>query len=897
MSTPRFKYLGAMSAMLGGVIWLILWIHFALTHGLTEHNREGLLFGLTWFDSDKLAVIPLLLFMLTVVSLRAWQRESTSRLGTTGYVIALVGFPLVIIGQALLYGPAPWGIYPPEVYWSNPFTQQVAAPLSFVSPSVLGLGLVLCGVDILRRKPLTHGNALPLLLGILLFTLPWPRDTPWAWLFGVGWGVLGYVLWRTARPAGFRADPSGRHGNSGENRKGTVAMTQGSWPVDGPARAGLFRLARVWTVIALSASACTPGLTPQAPLPEWCEPGVADPEHLFYAESVTYVDPSPIAWETAAPDEVGLDAARLEEAAVEAALSETIASLLVIRHGKLVFERYFNGSDVSHANDVHSLSKSILSVVTGIAISEGLLELDTPIAEVLPADLIGSNGDLAVRHLLTMAAGMRDDEAGYDWESIEEEADPSFVRVVLERPRIAAPGEVFAYDTGITQVLAAVIAESAGVSLCDYATERLFAPLGIDVDHWHVYADGYYAGGHSMFLTPREVARFGQLVLQGGAWEGQQLGPVDWLVESLEVVWDLGCRPAQQARIGYGYLWWLYELGGHPVWTAGGYGGQNLHIVPDLDLVLVLTHVTKGDPADFEVVPSLDLLRRYVIPAVNDAVRRGGTSECDPAGGDIVGVRPDGSGRTVILEAGMSIAPWSWSPDGARIALQGDRDLNSEIYTMAADGSDLQRLTRAFATDIMPAWSPDGSTIIFARGHPASSDLYQMNTDGTSATRLTDFDGYEHSPTWSPDGKAIAFIRGYGDARLFGESGSIWTMNGDGSDPQLLLDQPAGAPSWSPNGRQIAFESRGEDISRIKVIDVESGTITDLGPGSLPRWSPDGAKLAFVSDRSGNLDVFVMEADGSNVQALTTGPERDTLPSWSPDGETILYVSFGVESG
>jgi len=199
---------------------------------------------------------------------------------------------------------------------------------------------------------------------------------------------------------------------------------------------------------------------------------------------------------------------------------------------------------------VHSLSKSILSTIAGIAISEDLLELDRPIGEVLPPDLTGTNGDLTVRNLLTMAAGMRDDEMGYDWESIEDEVDPSFVRAALERTRIAAPGEVFAYDTGMTQVLAAVIAESAGASLCAYATERLFAPLGIDADHWHVDPDGYHAGGHSMFLTPREVARFGQLVLRDGAWEGEQLVPPEWLAESLAGTWDLGCRPE---RVRYGY--------------------------------------------------------------------------------------------------------------------------------------------------------------------------------------------------------------------------------------------------------------------------------------------------------------------------------------------------------
>ena len=103
MSSSRIKYLGAGSAILGGVIWLLLWIHFSLTHGFT-YNMKGLLFGLTWIDSDKLAVIPMLLFMLGLVSLRAWQRESTSRLGTAGYIIALVCSPLVIIGQAKSHG-------------------------------------------------------------------------------------------------------------------------------------------------------------------------------------------------------------------------------------------------------------------------------------------------------------------------------------------------------------------------------------------------------------------------------------------------------------------------------------------------------------------------------------------------------------------------------------------------------------------------------------------------------------------------------------------------------------------------------------------------------------------------------------------------------------------------
>jgi TolB protein len=262
----------------------------------------------------------------------------------------------------------------------------------------------------------------------------------------------------------------------------------------------------------------------------------------------------------------------------------------------------------------------------------------------------------------------------------------------------------------------------------------------------------------------------------------------------------------------------------------------------------------------------------------------------------VVAIRPNGSGRAVLLDTTAPIAPWSWSPDGARVALHANRELNDEIYTMAADGSDFQRLTRDFAADTMPAWSADGAAIVFARGDPAESDLYRMAADGSTIIQLTDFAGYEHSPTWSPDGKSIAFIRGAGNATSFGESGALWIIAADGSEPRLLLDQPLGAPAWSPAGSWIAFESRDQEDSRVAVIDLDSGLVTDLGPGSLPRWSSDGSRLVFASNRAGNLDLFIMDANGANVNRLTTGREIDTLPSWSPDGETILYVSIDVDS-
>ena len=659
--------------------------------------------------------------------------------------------------------------------------------------------------------------------------------------------------------------------------------------------------------VALAAAACTistspavssttPAVTSTTPpvsaaYGEECESFTVDPEHAFFAINDTYTDPDPVEWETAAPGDVGLDEAVLEEAAANAALSGDIASLLVVRDGKLVFERYFNGSDASQANNVHSLSKSILSLLTGLAIDDGTLELDSTIGELLPSELVGEHGDLTVENLLTMSGGLElseQDEAHYEWERSDEPGEPSFVRAVLERPSVTPPGSEFAYSTGLTQVLAAAVTEATGQSLCTFAAERLFGPLGIDVEKWWVETGGYFSGGHSLFLTPREVARVGQLVLQNGVWEDQQLVPSAWLEESLAERWDLGCLRFQPVHQGYGYLWWRYDRGGHEVWNASGFGGQALFIVDDLDLLLVLTHDTSDvEEGGHQQVSGPALLRHYLL----DEPAEKGASTCESQTFGVHTIKPDGTGRSQISGWPVGAGPSSWSPDGSSLAVAMDgRDLNSEIYVLATDGTLKRRLTHDFAFDAMPAWSPDGSSLAFMRGGPAQSDLYRVNADGTDLVQLTDFEGYEHSPTWSPDGTRIAFVWGHEDARGFGESGQLWMVGVDGSDPTLLLDESIGYPAWSPDGQHIALEIRG-DVTRIGVLDLSGGVVVDLGGGYVPKWSPDGAWLAFVADRGGNLDLFVMDADGNNEVQLTQDEAFDTFPIWSPDGDTILLMS------
>jgi CubicO group peptidase (beta-lactamase class C family) len=664
------------------------------------------------------------------------------------------------------------------------------------------------------------------------------------------------------------------------------------------------RLTLLGCVVALAVAACaTSTVTPDAittprgtsshavEYGEECTTFRPDPaDELFTPTNVSYNDPTPLEWPTASPADVGLDEALLNAAADNAALSPEIASMLVVRHGKLVFERYFNGSNAGEANLIASVSKSILSVITGIAIEEGLLSLDSRIDEFVPPDLVGQHGDLTVENLLTMSGGLalsQDAEYLYDVGPSDEPGEPSFVRVVLKRESVAPAGSEFAYSTGLTQVLAAVLTEATGQSLCTYTADRLLGPLGIDVEKWWVEPDGYFAGGHSVFITPRELARLGQFVLQHGQWDGKQLVRAAWLDKALTERWDLGCKGILSAHQGYGFLWWLYDVDGYQVWNASGYGGQELWIAPDLDLLIVLTHdpANFGDPDRHEIVPGA--VARAAIFGQTDAPR---APRCPPFALKAYTMHPDGSGRALLADWPVGALP-SWSRDGSRIAIQLDlRDLNSEIYTVDPDGTNVTRLTRDLAFDGLPALSPDGARVAFTRGSPATTDLYLVNSDGADLTQLTDFDGFEHSPTWSADGTKIAFVWGHGETRGFGESGELWAIEADGSNPTPLLDRGVGYPAWSPDGRRIALELRG-DPTHIGIFDVETGALAELAEGYAPKWSPDGARLAFVGGTDDALDIFVMDADGTNVIQLTNDAAFDTFPIWSPDGHTILFLS------
>jgi Tol biopolymer transport system component len=257
---------------------------------------------------------------------------------------------------------------------------------------------------------------------------------------------------------------------------------------------------------------------------------------------------------------------------------------------------------------------------------------------------------------------------------------------------------------------------------------------------------------------------------------------------------------------------------------------------------------------------------------------------------DVFLVRPDGSGLTRVgLDAARDIG-WSWSPDGERIAFVHADQGQAEIYTMAADGSDARRLTDDPAYDLWPVYSPDGSKIAFTSDRAGTTDVFVMDADGSNVVRLTRFenDGLDdYHPTWSPDGARIAFVRGELPP---GAAGKLWVVDADGSGAHVLLDQPlVSFPSWSPDGTRIAFDTGGWPDVSLGVLDLGTGSVTDLGVGYAAHWSPDSSRLA-ISVPDAGIQILEIAHPTRRVVVHETGHAA----LWSPDGEWIAFTDVGL---
>jgi len=293
-----------------------------------------------------------------------------------------------------------------------------------------------------------------------------------------------------------------------------------------------------------------------------------------------------------------------------------VRAVLVTVGGQPVVERYYRGSSASETADVYSVTKSIVSTLVGIALSEGRLKgLDQTLRQMLPG-YVGvmkpETASITLGQLLTMTAGLPGDQSGNRDPSVD---GADWVRSILLKGTVQPPGHGFAYASGGSHLLAAILVEATGQPLLDYARDKLFDPLGIQTRPaaqppftdagrraydqarfaWPVDPQGINAGFCCLKLTAVDSVKLGNLFLDGGTWQGKRVVPADWVAQATsgKVATDTGA--ASQYGHQYGYQWWITSAGEHPAYAAIGFGGQIIEVVPDLRLVVVASTIATDD--------------------------------------------------------------------------------------------------------------------------------------------------------------------------------------------------------------------------------------------------------------------------------------------------------------
>ncbi len=373
---------------------------------------------------------------------------------------------------------------------------------------------------------------------------------------------------------------------------------------------------------------------------------VADPDQVLECQATArflYHTPARTddGWESASLSDVGMEIDPIINMVdnIRTALYEEVHSVVIIKDGQLVFETYFPGHDFGYTaenfhgpyinfnrnttHNTHSATKSIASALIGIAIDQGFIpnEEDRIFNYFQSHSYLGTGGKegITIKHLLTMSSGLQWNE----WDVVVGEADNDVhlfnnmgdpIHFFLSKPLLHEPGTTYYYNGGGVDMLGEIVTRATGVRVDQFADAHLFGPMSITNYQFQRLPNGMMCCHGDIYIRPRDLAKFGYLYLSDGTWEGRQIVSQEWVQKSIQPQISLSNWNLSWAD-DYGYLWWLkdYHVNNavYSSYKALGWGGQEIMIFPDHDMVVVFTgaNYMQNPPCD-------DILMRFILPAV-----------------------------------------------------------------------------------------------------------------------------------------------------------------------------------------------------------------------------------------------------------------------------------------
>jgi CubicO group peptidase (beta-lactamase class C family) len=296
------------------------------------------------------------------------------------------------------------------------------------------------------------------------------------------------------------------------------------------------------------------------------------------------------------PESQGLSSAAVRQF-IESANQkvDTLHSVMIVRHGQVVAEAWWSPEAAEKPHVLHSLSKSFTSTAVGLAIAEGKLDLFDPVLKFFPEEAPEKPSEnlkkMRIRDLLTMSTGHETEP--------KRAPDTNWAKEFLAHPVPHKPGTHFKYNSMATYMCSAIVQKVTGQTVLDYLTPRLFEPLGIENPTWDKSPQGICTGGWGLYVRTEDIAKFGQLSLQKGKWNGKQLVSAEWIALATSKQMSNGSDPKSDWDQGYGFQFWRCR---HGAFRGDGAKGQFCVVLPEQDAVIAITANTKDMQSELNVV-------------------------------------------------------------------------------------------------------------------------------------------------------------------------------------------------------------------------------------------------------------------------------------------------------